>query len=142
MTPDPAVWVLHDGKAGMASQALGLAEAPGFPLIDKRLAIRFLWSHLPRHMGLWASHAVEGTGAQLAPLWPDPVIACGGNAAAPALTIRRSKRGRKIAAQIQDPEIGHGEFDPWTYPVRDDTTRAGAALRALVLRWLGQRSPG
>ena len=25
----PVTWVLHDGKAGMASQALGLAEATG-----------------------------------------------------------------------------------------------------------------
>jgi hypothetical protein len=26
----PVTWVLHDGKAGMANQALGLAEATGF----------------------------------------------------------------------------------------------------------------
>ena len=26
----PSVWVLHDGKPGMASQALGLAKRPGF----------------------------------------------------------------------------------------------------------------
>ena len=27
MTCDPDVWVLHDGKAGIASQAVGLAES-------------------------------------------------------------------------------------------------------------------
>jgi len=31
----PLTWVLHDGKAGMASQALGLAEAAGFPFVFK-----------------------------------------------------------------------------------------------------------
>ena len=32
------VWVLHDGKAGMASQALGVAEAAGFPFVEKPLS--------------------------------------------------------------------------------------------------------
>src|SRR5216683_635952 len=36
----PSVWVLHDGKPGMASQALGLAEATGFPFSEKPLSIR------------------------------------------------------------------------------------------------------
>ena len=35
--PSPIAWVLHDGKAGMTSQALGLAEATGFPFIEKCL---------------------------------------------------------------------------------------------------------
>jgi len=62
MTSDPAVWVLHDGKAGMASQAVGLAEAAGFPFSEKCLAIRFPWSHLPPHLWPWPSHAVGGAG--------------------------------------------------------------------------------
>ena len=119
MTSDPAVWVLHDGKAGMASQAVGLAEAAGFPFSEKCLAIRFPWSHLPPHLWLWPSHAVGGAGARLAPPWPDLVIACGRTAAMPALTIRRANRGRSIAAQIQDPEIGHGEFDLFVVPAHD-----------------------
>src|SRR6266852_969684 len=36
----PSVWVLHDGKPGMASQALGLAEATGFPFSETPLSIR------------------------------------------------------------------------------------------------------
>src|SRR5262249_15632682 len=30
----PIVWALHDGKAGMASQAVGLADATGFPYTE------------------------------------------------------------------------------------------------------------
>ena len=45
--PVPLVWVLHDGKAGMASQALGLAEATGFPFVEKSLAVRAPWAWLP-----------------------------------------------------------------------------------------------
>jgi mitochondrial fission protein ELM1 len=119
MISDPAVWVLHDGKAGMASQSVGLAEAAGFPFIEKRLAIRFPWRHLPPYLWLWPSHAAGGAGARLAPPWPDLVIACGRNAAMPALTIRRMNRGRSLAAQIQDPEIGHEEFDLFVVPAHD-----------------------
>src|SRR5436305_429244 len=43
----PVVWVLHDGKPGMASQALGLAEATGFPFVERRLAVRPPWTWLP-----------------------------------------------------------------------------------------------
>jgi uncharacterized protein len=120
MISDPAVWVLHDGKAGMASQAVGLAEAAGFPFIEKRLAIRFPWSHLPPRLWLWPIRAVGAGGARLTPPWPDLVVACGRNAAMPALTIRRASGGRSIAAQIQDPEIGHGEFDLFVVPAHDD----------------------
>jgi uncharacterized protein len=119
MTPHPAVWVLHDGKAGMASQAIGLAEAVGFPFIEKHLAIRFPWSRLPPHLWLWPFHAAGSAGARLAPPWPDLVIACGRNAAMPALAIRRTNGGRSIAAQIQDPEIGHNEFDLFVVPAHD-----------------------
>jgi hypothetical protein len=35
-----------------------------------------------------------------------------------------------------------GRIESWSYPVPDDTQRAGAALRALVLQRLEQRPPG
>src|ERR1700745_1606477 len=87
---EPIVWVLHDGKAGMASQAVGLAEATGFPFIEKRLAIRFPWACLPPALWLLPFHATGGMGARLTPPWPDLVISCGRNAAMPALAIRRA----------------------------------------------------
>lgn len=119
MASDPFGWVLHDGKAGMASQALGLAEAAGFDFAEKRLQIRFPWSWLPPP--LWPSPiaaAGEG-GARLTPPWPDFVIACGRNAAMPALAVRRASAGRTIAAQIQDPGVGRGSFDLWVVPEHD-----------------------
>jgi uncharacterized protein len=119
MSSDPAVWVLHDGKAGMASQAVGLAEATGFSFIEKPLAVRFPWSRLPPQVWLAPFWAVREAGMRLAPPWPDLVIACGRNAAAPALAIRRSSGDRSIAAQIQEPEIGHDEFDLIVVPEHD-----------------------
>src|SRR5579863_2777303 len=109
--PDPRVWVLHDGKPGMASQALGLAEASGFGFIEKRLSIRRPWAWLPPQLWLAPLSAATEAGLPLAPPWPDLVIGCGRNTVRPALAIRRAGGGRTLAAQIQDPRVGQGEFD-------------------------------
>jgi uncharacterized protein len=103
----------------MASQVLGLAEATGLPFIEKRLAIRFPWSGLPPWLWLLPFHAAGGSGAHLTPPWPDLVIACGRNAAIPALAIKRASGGRTIAAQIQNPGVGHTEFDLFVVPEHD-----------------------
>src|SRR3954451_13742229 len=81
----PIVWVLHDGKAGMASQALGVAEAAGFQFIEKSLTVRppWRWAAPP----LWVAPLLGATqsGRRLPPPWPDAVIGCGRNAVRPAL---------------------------------------------------------
>ncbi len=109
-----ALWVLHDGKAGMASQSLGLAEATGFPYVEKVLNIRPPWAWLPPQ--LWLAPLAA---ARLSPPWPDAVIGCGRLAAAPALAIRRASGGKCVAVQIQDPRVGHGEFDLMVVPEHD-----------------------
>jgi mitochondrial fission protein ELM1 len=116
---NPAFWVLHDGKAGMASQALGLAEATGFPFIEKRLVIRFPWSALPPGFWFLPFHAAGDAGARLVPPWPDLIIACGRNSAMPALAIKRASGGRTVAAQIQNPSVGNTEFDLFVVPEHD-----------------------
>jgi mitochondrial fission protein ELM1 len=115
----PVVWVLHDGKAGMASQALGLAEAAGFPFLEKPLRVQHPWSLLPPQLWLAPFAAVSDSGMRLQPPWPDLVIACGRNTAAPALAIRRASGGRTLTAQIQDPRIGRAEFDIMFVPEHD-----------------------
>jgi mitochondrial fission protein ELM1 len=115
----PVAWVLHDGKAGMASQALGLAEATGFPFIEKRLGIHFPWVYLPPQLWLLPFRAAGDTGASLHPPWPDLVIACGRNTAMLALAIRRASGGHTVAAQIQNPKIGRTEFDLMVVPEHD-----------------------
>ena len=115
----PVAWVLHDGKAGMASQALGLAEATGFPYIEKCLGTRFPWAWLPPQLWFLPFRAIGDTGANLRPPWPDLVIACGRNVAMPALAIRRSSGGHTVAAQIQNPKIGRSEFDLMVVPEHD-----------------------
>ncbi len=116
---DPFGWVLHDGKAGMSSQAVGLAEAAGFAFVEKRLEIRFPWTCLPPLLWPAPLDAPGGNGARLEPPWPDFVIACGRNTAMPALAIRRASGGHTVTAQIQDPGIGRREFDLSIVPEHD-----------------------
>jgi uncharacterized protein len=103
----------------MASQALGLAEAVGFRFLEKPLAIRFPWACLPPGLWVLPFNATGNRGARLAPPWPDLVIACGRNAAMPALAVRRASRGKTLAVQIQDPGIGRNEFDLFVVPEHD-----------------------
>ena len=115
----PVVWVLHDGKPGMASQALGLAEATGFPFIERQLSIRAPWAWLPPQFWLAALRAVSTEAGPLRPPWPDLVIGCGRLSAMPALAIRRASAGRTFAAQVQDPRVGRNEFDLLFVPEHD-----------------------
>src|SRR6266851_4346266 len=117
--PAPLVWVLHDGKAGMASQALGLAEAAGFPFVEKPLSVRRPWAWLPPRLWVAPLRAVSEAGIALSPPWPDLVIGCGRHTAMPALAIRRASGGRTFAAQIQDPRVGRAEFDLLFVPEHD-----------------------
>ncbi len=117
--PAPLVWVLHDGKAGMASQALGLAEAAGFPFVEKPLSVRRPWAWLPPRLWVAPLRAVSEAGIALSPPWPDLVIGCGRHTAMPALAIRRASGGRTFAAQIQDPRVGRAEFDLLFIPEHD-----------------------
>lgn len=117
--PAPCVWVLHDGKPGMASQALGLAEAAGFPFVEQPLAIRAPWDRLAPPLWVAPLRAATAGGRPLAPPWPDLVIGCGRNAVRPALAIKRASGGRTLAAHVQDPRFGRDRFDLIVVPEHD-----------------------
>jgi mitochondrial fission protein ELM1 len=103
----------------MASQAVGLAEATGFPFIEKCLQIRFPWSCLPPPLWPLPLQAARDWRALLASPWPDLVIGCGRNVAMPALAIRRASGNRTLIAQVQDPRVGSNHFDLLVVPEHD-----------------------
>src|SRR2546430_13874879 len=105
----PVVWVLHDGKPGMASQALGLAEATGFPFIEKQLSVRAPWAWLPPQLWLAPFGAVSTEADPLRPPWPDLVIGCGRLSPVPAPADPRARGGRTLSAQGPEPRAGRHE---------------------------------
>lgn len=127
----PTVWVLHDGKAGMANQVIGLAEALEWPFIEKRLVIRPPWRFLTPEMWFFPMGAIDSSGDCLAPPWPDLVLGCGRNTVALARAIKRRSGGRSFWAQIQDPRFARGEADLVVAPAHDPAPGAN------VFRTLG-----
>ncbi|MGE5269672.1 MAG: mitochondrial fission ELM1 family protein [Thiohalocapsa sp.] len=120
-TPDPAarVWVLHDGKPGMRSQALGLAEATALPWREIALSVQRPWRWLPPSLWLTPLAACGTASGRLMPPWPDLVIGCGRNAVRPALAIREASGGHTLAVHIQDPRYGRAGFDLLVVPEHD-----------------------
>ena len=103
----------------MRSQALGLAEATGFQIIEKPLEIARPWRALPPQLWLLPGYAMSKGEEQLVPPWPDLVIGCGRNTVIPALTIRRISGARPFLAQVQDPRLRRSEFDLLIVPEHD-----------------------
>lgn len=119
MPNPPIVWALHDGKPGMASQVLGLAEALGWPVIEKRLAVRAPWRHLPPQLWLRPLAALGDDGDRLVPPWPDIIIGCGRNSVAPALAVKRASGGGTFWVQVQDPHFARDQIDLMVAPGHD-----------------------
>lgn len=118
-------WVVTDGKAGMESQCLGLAETLGLTPVVKRVRLRTPWRQLTPHFRLGGGMQFSSFGAALAPPWPDLLIATGRHSVAASLFVRRRSRrqGRgSITVQLQNPVISPRYFDLVVTPRHDELT--------------------
>ncbi len=115
------VWVLHDGKQGMRSQVLGLAEALGLPFVEKRLVIRAPWRHLMPSLWVQPLMAISPEGDLLEPPWPQVIISCGRNTVAPARAVKAANKGHTLWVHIQDPHAGRQDVDLMVVPEHDHT---------------------
>jgi mitochondrial fission protein ELM1 len=115
----PIVWAVHDGKIGMANQVLGLAEAVGYPVVEKAVALRSPWRLLASPLWIHPMAALAPEGARLEPPWPDLLIACGRGVTALALAVKRMSRGRTLWVQVQDPRFARRHVDLMVVPQHD-----------------------
>ncbi len=104
-------WVLTTGEAGMRSQALGLAEAVGLPVEEKRIVVRQPWARLPGGLLPMPLSALDPSGSVLEPPWPRLIVGCGRRSIGPALAVKRASGGRTLAAYVQNPELARAKFD-------------------------------
>jgi len=118
-------WVITDGKAGMESQCIGLAEALGFEPKVKRVALRTPWKQLTPYFRFAQSLGFAKTSDALKAPWPDLVIATGRQSVAASLLVqdRAQKAGKRvIAVQLQNPVISSSHFDLVVAPRHDRLT--------------------
>jgi|SRR5215469_9263497 len=121
-TPFSTCWVVTDGKAGMESQCVGLAEALGLSPVIKQVQLRPLWRALSPYLRMRLAHAFKNKHV-LSPPWPDLLIASGRLSVAASLYVRAQSRrdGRPtLTIQIQDPVIAPSYFDLVIAPLHDE----------------------
>jgi hypothetical protein len=112
-------WVITDGKMGMVSQAMGLAEAVGFDIVPKTIRPAAPWKWLPA--SVWpagASGAAPG-GDPLDGDPPDLIVSCGRHAVGPALWLKRRHGNRCFLAHVQHPRAKVSAFDLIVAPAHD-----------------------
>jgi len=117
-------WVISDGRRGIETQALGLAEAAGRlrPLSIGNHAINTsaALKPMPPHMQFKLKSRPEDYGLN-AP-YPALAIGCGRQAMAPLLALKKVAGERVFTAYIQDPRMETNAFDLVIAPEHDGLT--------------------
>jgi mitochondrial fission protein ELM1 len=115
----PLCWIVTEGLKGLQNQAIGLAEALGFPYLLKEInKPKSFWRLLPPFY--WPSSiALTSHGHRLNPPWPDVLISCGRSSVATSLAIKKASAGKTFTVHIQDPQIDPVNFDIVIAPRHD-----------------------
>ena len=149
----PTVWVLTDGKPGHTTQSVGLAEALGWPYEVKSLsftALAGLGTVLRSRLGATRLGVDRAASDELAPPWPDVVIATGWRPAPVTRWIAEQSRGRTRTiqlgrkggrvAEVYDVVVACGYFRLPPHPRRIETSAplnrvTAASLDAAAAGW-------
>jgi mitochondrial fission protein ELM1 len=105
-------WAVHDGRAGIRNQALGLAEAVA-RIADVRVEERVLGE------AGWAERLGFAHDPTLNPPWPNLWIACGRRSVKRSISMRRWAKGQTYVVQIQHPRRDPSLFDLVVAPEHD-----------------------
>jgi mitochondrial fission protein ELM1 len=132
-------WVLTTGEAGMRSQALGLAEAVGLPVEEKRIAVSPWYGWLPGGLLPMPLAALDPSSDPLTPPWPRLVIGCGRRSIGPALMVKWLSDGRTLAAYVQNPEWGRRKFDLVAVMPHDGVTGSNVVMAPTALHAVTQK---
>jgi mitochondrial fission protein ELM1 len=115
----PETWAISDGRAGLETQVLGLAEAVGLPHKVKTVHPIWPWTMLPvRHWPMPLAALGRGS-SEFKPPWPALAIGCGWRSIPFVLAIKRLSGGRTLTVQTQNPRIDPRNFDIVIAPEHD-----------------------
>jgi uncharacterized protein len=115
----PSCWVVTDGKAGMESQCVGLAEALGISPAIKRVTLRAPWRQLTPFFRWGGLAQFSSNSDPLNAPFPDLLIATGRHSIAASLLVRRLSKGATKTVQLQNPVIAPSHFDLVVVPRHD-----------------------
>jgi len=116
----PSCWVVTDGKAGMISQCVGLAEALGSAPDIKTVRLRTPWRDLTPYFRFGGRLQFTSDSDPLKRPWPELLIATGRHSVAASILVRRLSRGKTRTVQIQNPVIRASHFDLVVVPRHDN----------------------
>jgi mitochondrial fission protein ELM1 len=109
------IWAVSDGRAGMESQVLGLAEAVArlrpADVAIKHVAYRPEIRRLPSLLNLFPRHALGRASDRIEPPWPDLWIAAGRATLPLSIRVRSWSKGQTFVVQTQAPRWPAGLFD-------------------------------
>lgn len=130
MQNSPAIWAVSDGRAGLANQVLGLAEAVARlsprPVTVKTVDFKAVCRWLPASilagplLGLPEAGLKLGSNSLTKP-WPRLFIGCGKAAIAMSLHLYRIG-APTFRVQTQDPRMSPSKFDLVVPPLHDGLT--------------------
>ncbi|MEY4256583.1 MAG: hypothetical protein RLZZ141_1810 [Pseudomonadota bacterium] len=121
------IWAVSDGRAGIQTQAVGLADAlarqyraagRAVEVQIKTVAWKGIIGRLPALMNLFPRRSLTPQSDIQAP-WPDIWIAAGRATLALSIRMKRWSAGKTYVVQIQDPRLPHHLFDLVVPPKHD-----------------------
>jgi len=116
---DTLAWCVTDGAAGNVSQVKGLASAMNLIYQEKKVILRFPWSHLPPGFFPIFDFAIKNKSDFMADRYPKYVITSGRKSIYLSLLLKRKLKDKVKTIHIQDPKINPKLFDHIIAPEHD-----------------------
>ena len=125
--PKLNIWAVSDGRAGIESQVLGLAEAVArlapAEITVKHIRYARLFDRWPTALKLWPDAMLARNSDRIVSpkdgTWPDIWIAAGRATLPHSLRMRKRSGGKTMVVQLQNPKAELSAFDLVIAPEHD-----------------------
>jgi mitochondrial fission protein ELM1 len=111
LEPTPLVWLILGDRMGDNAQVLALGKKLGWPFVTKQM----VWDHecdiQPRDQGISLIGVDIAHSDQLAPPWPDIIVAVGQRSVPVSRWIAKQSGGRTMNIRLGRPRIEFAAFD-------------------------------
>jgi uncharacterized protein len=124
-------WLITSGKAGMVTQAKGIADALAVEPVLKTVSPKGIWRVMAPWGGVSVAEKFGRPGSDFEPPWPEVAIAVGRDSIPYIRRLRRKAGQACYTVVLQDPRSGPNTADLIWVPAHDK--RRGANVIASVI---------